>query len=613
MPPLRRTIGSPRLPQLRLRRRTIGSRLRAKQEAEPNPAFSQETLPKPAAPDDGALQRIAGEGVKGAVEGFGSEPLGLSEQSQDGLVKAGIYNDKDEYNPLKGLNKAVIGGAAAVGDLALRTGGAMLRGAQGVVAQTGAELGAPQLGREIAAIPEAFMGSPEMLQRTPSPRTTAREVQARDNVGIMEAWNRARIENTAALADIGKATDIDGAIAAAGKAVEAPEPAVWSVDDRFGPTAAPTPAARITASQVQRRDGVGAIEAGRRAAAENAAAADTAIPQEVSNVPSGWSVDDRLGVGQTVDTTPPVAPEPAPIRTPETQASFYAPEARGQTEPLPATIEAPSNIPQTAAEAKAVASAYYQKADEVGGTLLPDFTNRFIDKAESIAPQTEEGRAVAGDTAITGLVDRIQALRDKPISLKGAQEIDERLGDLIDGEFGMRGLSKEGHNLLDLQSTFRDMILDAGPADTTNGTAGFEALKQGRAAWSQAMKMADFERILNRAAQTDNPVTSIRTGIRTLLSNPTRARGYSAAEKSALQDAANRGALGSVLHVFGSRLAPLAVGAAGMAGGVIPGLIGAGLTHGATSMMRSAATNLQMRRTGNAMSVLGSSVPKPPQ
>jgi hypothetical protein len=88
----------------------------------------------------------------------------------------------------------------------------------------------------------------------------------------------------------------------------------------------------------------------------------------------------------------------------------------------------------------------------------------------------------AGDTAITGLVDRILAFRDEPISLQGAQEIDERLGDLIDKEFDMKGLSKEGHNLLDLQTTFRNMILDAGPADTTNGTVGFEAIKHGRAA-----------------------------------------------------------------------------------------------------------------------------------
>lgn len=74
------------------------------------------------------------------------------------------------------------------------------------------------------------------------PRITATEIQARDGVGIMEAWNRAHTENNAAaIAKIGQATDIDGVIAAAGRAAEVPGggsaiPAGWSVDDRFGPT-----------------------------------------------------------------------------------------------------------------------------------------------------------------------------------------------------------------------------------------------------------------------------------------------------------------------------------------------------------------------------------------
>src|SRR6202035_3679340 len=122
---------------------------------------------------------------------------------------------------------------------------AALRGLQGAVAQTGRELPSPSLGaagegtggvggylreslgaiadpqaaaRDIAAGPEAFMGSPQMI--------TAREVQARDGVGMMEGWQRAHAENTAtsaqAVAKIGAATDIDGAIAAFGKAAEMP-------------------------------------------------------------------------------------------------------------------------------------------------------------------------------------------------------------------------------------------------------------------------------------------------------------------------------------------------------------------------------------------------------
>lgn len=190
---------------------------------------------------------IVGAGVQGAEEGFGSQPLGMSQQTQDALTKAGVFNGPDEYNPLKGINKALVGGGAAAADLAGRAVSGLFRGGQAAVAQTGAELGAPLLGRDIAALPEAFMGEPGMLvapSLVPEGRAiTAREVQARDGVPIMEAWKRANAENTGraagAVADIGKAPDIDGAIAAAGKAAQTPGAA--DVGAMF-PEPAPVPA-----------------------------------------------------------------------------------------------------------------------------------------------------------------------------------------------------------------------------------------------------------------------------------------------------------------------------------------------------------------------------------
>lgn len=314
-----------------------------KQDAPSSSEASAQGARPPIEPD--ASQRIAAAGVQGAGEGFG-HPMGQT-----------ILSDKaQEYLDAKQREGGVGGFLAGLGSTAAEdigtglgvvggVGNAVFRGAQGAVAQTGAELGAPQLGRDVAAIPEAFMGSPGMLARAPElgvlptdrpyiprsvaegnllldfPRSpdltvTARQIQARDGVGIMEAWNRAHAENNAAaIAKIGQATDIDGAIAAAGKAAEAPSastlgdliapsaetaaptiPSGWTVDDRFGPTPGPdapaeaSPYVPITSSQVQRRDGVGAIEAGRRADAENAANAP--VPQSVG---AAASRDTTLG------------------------------------------------------------------------------------------------------------------------------------------------------------------------------------------------------------------------------------------------------------------------------------------------------------------------------
>jgi hypothetical protein len=271
-----------------------------------------------------------------------------------------------------------------------------------------------------------------------------------------------------------------------------------------------------------------------------------------------------------------------------------------------------TGAPKTAQEAKAVAGAYYSIAEKSGGELTPQFTNKFIDNISSELPQTEAGRAVAGQGEVASLVDRIKGLRDKPMTLQAAQEVDEGIGNLIDREFGVRGLSKEGKRLADIQSNFRNQIENAGPGDISGGSQGFDALGPARKAWSQAMKLSDLERIQTRAEMTDNPATSVRTQIRTLINNPSKLRGYSPEEIDALKTAAERGTIGSILHVFGSRLVPLAAGAVGFGTGPISGLLAAGGAHVASTALRNAATGIAERRLLDVNRILGRSVPPPP-
>ena len=245
--------------------------------------------------------------------------------------------------------------------------------------------------------------------------------------------------------------------------------------------------------------------------------------------------------------------------------------------------------------------------------MTPQFTNRFIDSIEAVAPQTEAGAVVAGTNAVTDLVERVQSLRDKPMTLAAAQEVDEALGDAISREYGVTGLSKDGYKLLDIQHSLRDQIANAGAGDTVGGTAGFDALVPARKAWSQARKMDDLERIQARAALTDNPATSIKTQVRNIITNPVKARGYTPEELNALRDAATRGTLGNVLHVFGSRLVPLALGAASLEhGGIVGALLAAGASHIGTSYVRDLASHLQQGRLDRAIGVVGQGVPPPP-
>jgi hypothetical protein len=81
------------------------------------------------------VANVAREALAGAKEGFGAGPLGMSSQAEAGLERAGVYNGPGGYNPLKAINRAVVTPLAAAGDLALRSGGALLGAYQRGIAQ----------------------------------------------------------------------------------------------------------------------------------------------------------------------------------------------------------------------------------------------------------------------------------------------------------------------------------------------------------------------------------------------------------------------------------------------------------------------------------------------
>ena len=325
-------------------------------------------------------------------------------------------------------------------------------------------------------------------------------------------------------------------------------------------------------------------------------------PNEVFQPGQQFRMNQTTGQSEVYDP-PPGASSPTGIPVPPT-----GPPDVPAVPPTP--ITAP---PGTSAYAKQIAGAWYDLADKTGGTLTPQFTNKFLDSIANVGKQTEGGQVFAGPNPVGALLERAQSLRDKPMTLPAAQEIDEALGDLITKEYGIKGLSPDGQKLAQIQSNFRDQIQNAGPGDITGGSTGFDALAPARQAWSQAMKMDDLERIQSRANMTNNPDTSFKTQIRTLINSRTKSRGYSPDELAALQTAADRGFLGSALHVFGSRLLPIGVAAASLhSGGVMSALVDAAATHGVTSILRGAATGLANRRVENALSVLSRRVPPNP-
>jgi hypothetical protein len=222
---------------------------------------------------------------------------------------------------------------------------------------------------------------------------------------------------------------------------------------------------------------------------------------------------------------------------------------------------------------RAQAGKLYKLADEQGGVLKPEVTNEFLDKLNALRPQSEMGKLVSGDSAFTKTLDNFNAIRNRPMTLQDAQELDEALGDAIDGFTELGKVTKQGKKLLDIQTTLRNIIEDATEDMTIGGRKGFDTWKQGQKLWAASRKLNDIERIINRAEMMENPATAIKSGFRTLLSNPQRLRGYSKAEIAAMKEAANTSLpIDTLKGIFGSRL----IGVIGTAtNGPLAGVAGA--------------------------------------
>lgn len=254
------------------------------------------------------------------------------------------------------------------------------------------------------------------------------------------------------------------------------------------------------------------------------------------------------------------------------------------------TIPTPKAPITTASMVKENASNLFKDAQAVGGELKSTFTNKFADDVMKLAPQTEKGKILAGDSPFTQVVEKIQKFRDKPISLLEAQEIDEHLGDIIDSHFTNGRLGKQGQKVLELQSQFRNMIDKASEADVVGGKQGFEALTGARKEWSRAAKLNDIERIMARAEQMDNPATGMKNGFRTLYNNPNRLRGFSKEQQALIKQAAEGNFASDALRTIGSRLISTMVG---MTSG---GTAGAGAGYLTSAASRKLAGTLGARQ-----------------
>lgn len=274
--------------------------------------------------------------------------------------------------------------------------------------------------------------------------------------------------------------------------------------------------------------------------------------------------------------------------------------------------EAPA-IPQTSEEMGKLANASYKAAEDAGGTISPQGTNKLVSIAEEVSQQSKEGAYINGTNPAIEMAQRYKSLKDKPLTLPLAQELDEGLSNTIEKMSTLGKPDKEALPLLKIQATLRDLMHNPAEGDVAGSKAGFDALAQGRQYWMQMMKMRDLERIQANAALMDVPATSIRSGVRAILKSPAKLKYYSPSEISDLKKAAKAGILGEALRGIGSRLTQYAAGGAGFAaGGPISGMAAGAAAHFVSGAARDAAETLQASRLQNAIKgVAKNTTPKP--
>jgi hypothetical protein len=98
----------------------------------------------------------------GAKDGWGDDPIGLPTDAVKWLSDKGVFGpEKGGYqNPFQAFNEMLAHTVVGAVQIAGRAGSALLGGYQAGMAETGEQTGQPQLGRDLAAMPEAFFGSP---------------------------------------------------------------------------------------------------------------------------------------------------------------------------------------------------------------------------------------------------------------------------------------------------------------------------------------------------------------------------------------------------------------------------------------------------------------------
>jgi hypothetical protein len=230
---------------------------------------------------------------------------------------------------------------------------------------------------------------------------------------------------------------------------------------------------------------------------------------------------------------------------------------------------------ETSASLRSAASPYYNKFTQSGATYSSKLTDEIATLADAAKSKGIAGATKPADEALNGALDYYASLRGKTLTPSDIQGLDQSLSDDI-ARFNRAGEYNFGRILNNLKYEFRNRAFDPQKAASYVTGATPDAvndLVKGNQLWSQSYKAKDIEKILAKANGTENPQSSIRTGLKNLLGNEKKMANYTDAEQAVLQEAMKRGVTGGLVKLMGGRLTDSVAG--GIAGNSAAGPFGA--------------------------------------
>ena len=273
-----------------------------------------------------------------------------------------------------------------------------------------------------------------------------------------------------------------------------------------------------------------------------------------------------------------------------------------------ATVKiAPNVSPEIARKA---GGQLLEKAKQSGALIPAEKATEFIDNLNTtIKPTSEWAGAIKQATPIDDFLKNLETLRNKPMSLDDAMQLDSELGkfahspqNFVNGKY-----SPAGTDALKMQKSLSEMIDNA---DDVIDPSALVDWKNGKKQWAASIRANKINNIIDNSQYFDHPATSIRVGMRGIVKNKNEFARYSKEEQKLIRRAAETGIVTDTLRLGASGLGPIISGVVGGTagaafGGPVGAAVGAAMASAPAMALREGskaiATSRQTARATDAL------------